>query len=51
MNDSPAKILAAVDGGPQAEAVARVAANLAAKMGSELHVVHVGFVPAMYHPR
>jgi nucleotide-binding universal stress UspA family protein len=50
MNDSPAKILAAVDGGPQAQAVARMAANLTAKMGSELHVVHVGFVPAMYHP-
>jgi nucleotide-binding universal stress UspA family protein len=50
MDDSPAKILAAVDGGPQAQAVARMAANLATKMGSELHVVHVGFVPAMYHP-
>lgn len=50
MNDSPAKILAAVDGGPQAESVARMAATFAAKMGSELHVVHVGFVPAMYHP-
>jgi len=50
VNDSPEKILAAVDGGPQAEAVARLAANFATRMGSELHVVHVGFVPAMYHP-
>jgi len=50
MDDSPEKILTAVDGGPQAEAVARMAANFATKMGSELHVVHVGFVPAMYHP-
>src|SRR5215213_2908380 len=50
MDDSLGKILAAVDGGPQAQAVARMAANFATKMGSELHVVHVGFVPAMYHP-
>jgi nucleotide-binding universal stress UspA family protein len=50
VNDSPEKILAAVDGGPQAGAVARLAANFATRMGSELHVVHVGFVPAMYHP-
>jgi len=27
-----------------------MAANLAAKTGSELHVVYVGFVPAMYRP-
>ena len=50
MDGLPEKILAAVDGGPQAEEVARMAANLAAKVGSELHVVHVGFVPTIYHP-
>ena len=50
MDGLPEKILAAVDGGPQAEEVDRMAANLAAKVGSELHVDHVGFVPTIYHP-
>ena len=50
MSAYPTRILAATDGGPQAQLVARSAADFTAKTGSELHVVHVGFVPAMYHP-
>lgn len=50
MDEFPERILVAVDGGPQAASVAEMAARLAGKMGSELHAVHVGFVPAMYHP-
>jgi len=46
----PTKILLASDGSTHSQLAARVVANFAAKTTSELHVVHVGFVPAMYHP-
>lgn len=46
----PTKILLASDGSTQSKLAARAAANCAAKTNSELHVVHIGFVPAMYHP-
>ena len=44
----PTKILLASDGSPHSELAARMAANLATKTGSELHVVHVGHVPSAY---
>ena len=44
MSILPAKILLATDGSEEAELAARTAADLAAKTGSELHVVHVGQV-------
>jgi nucleotide-binding universal stress UspA family protein len=50
MSANPEKTLVAMDGGPQAQSVAQLAADLATKTGSELHVVHVGSVPAMSHP-
>jgi nucleotide-binding universal stress UspA family protein len=46
----PTKILLASDDSSESQSPARIAADVAAKTGSELHVVHVGFVPAMYHP-
>ena len=48
MTAYPTRILPATDGGPQAQLVPRLAAHFAAKPASDLHVVHVGFVPAMY---
>jgi nucleotide-binding universal stress UspA family protein len=42
MSIFPIKILLATDGSKQAERTAQTAADLAAKTGSELHVVHVG---------
>ena len=44
------KILLATDSSEEAELAARTAADLTAKTGSELHVVHVGEVPLAYHP-
>lgn len=44
------KILVATDGSAQAELATRRAADLAGKVGAELHVVHVGELAAMYHP-
>lgn len=46
----PTKILLASDGSSQSQLAALMAADFAAKTDSELHVVHAGFVPAMYHP-
>jgi nucleotide-binding universal stress UspA family protein len=46
----PTKILLASDGSSHSQLAARVAASIATKTNSELHVAHVGFVPAMYHP-
>jgi nucleotide-binding universal stress UspA family protein len=39
------KTLLATDGSEEAELAARPAADLAAKTGSELHVVHVPVLP------
>ena len=44
----PTKILLATDGSGEAELAASTAADLAAGSGSELHVVHVGHLPALY---
>ena len=48
----PAKILLATDGSEEAELAARTAADLAAKTGSELHVIHVLVLPheTLYDP-
>ena len=46
----PTKILLASDGSSHSQLAARVATSIATKTNSELHVAHVGFVPAMYHP-
>jgi nucleotide-binding universal stress UspA family protein len=46
----PGTILLAVDGSEEALAAARMAMELADRMGSELHVVHVGEVTPVYHP-
>src|SRR3712207_1944482 len=45
MSISPTKILLATDGSEEAELAATSAAALAAKTGSELHVVHVRILP------
>jgi nucleotide-binding universal stress UspA family protein len=42
---SASKILLATDGSEEAELAATTAADLAAKTGSELHVVHVRILP------
>ena len=46
----PGTILLAVDGSEEASAAARMAVELADRMDSELHVVHVGEVTPVYHP-
>ena len=46
----PTKILLASDGSAEAGRAARMATAVSEMLDSELHVVHVGFVPAMYHP-
>ena len=50
MNASPSRVLVATDGSPQAALATRKAADIAAKMGSELHVVYVGEIPVVFHP-
>ncbi len=45
MSIFPTKILLATDGSPEAKSAAQVAAELADKTGSELHVVYVEVVP------
>ena len=50
MNDIPKKILLATDGSAESERAAHMAAGLSDKLGSELHVVHVGHVPDVYVP-
>jgi nucleotide-binding universal stress UspA family protein len=45
MSIFPTKILLATDGSAEAESAAQVAAELADKTGSELHVVYVEVVP------
>lgn len=50
MSEFPTKVLAATDGGPQANLAVRMAVDLSSRIGAELHLVHVGELPAMYHP-
>jgi nucleotide-binding universal stress UspA family protein len=45
MSIFPTKILLATDGSAEAESAAQVAAELADKTGSELHVVYVEVIP------
>jgi nucleotide-binding universal stress UspA family protein len=50
MSIFPTTILVATDGSREAELAAGTAAELAEKTDSELHVVHVGELPFVYHP-
>ncbi len=50
MSIFPTKILLATDGSREAQLAATTAADLARSTGSELHVVHVGEMPLVYHP-
>ena len=50
MSIFPTTILLATDGSREAELAASTAAELSEKTDSELHVVHVGEVPFVYHP-
>jgi nucleotide-binding universal stress UspA family protein len=46
----PAKILLATDGSEEATLATQTVADLGERTGSELHVIHVGEVPLVYHP-
>jgi nucleotide-binding universal stress UspA family protein len=50
MSIFPTTILVATDGSREAELAATTAADLAKSTDSELHVVHVGELPLVYHP-
>ena len=50
MSIFPTKILLATDGSREAQLAATTAADLAKSTGSELHVVHAGELPLVYHP-
>src|ERR687893_2646770 len=50
MSIFPTKILVATDGSREAELAVTTAADLAKSTDSELHVVHVGELPLVYHP-
>ena len=50
MSIFPTRILVATDGSREAELALTTAADLAKSTDSELHVVHVGEVPLVYHP-
>ena len=50
MSIFPTKILLATDGSREAELAATTASDLANATNSELHVVHVGELPLVYHP-
>ena len=50
MSIFPTKVLLATDGSREAKLAATTAADLAKSTGSELHVVHVGESPLIYHP-
>jgi nucleotide-binding universal stress UspA family protein len=50
MSIFPTTILLATDGSEEAQLAATTAADLAKSTGSELHVVHVGELPLVYHP-
>jgi nucleotide-binding universal stress UspA family protein len=50
MSIFPTRILVATDGSREAELAVSTAADLAKSTDSELHVVHVGEMPLVYHP-
>src|SRR5215212_3294870 len=50
MSIFPTRILVATDGSREAQLALTTAADLANSTHSELHVVHVGEVPLVYHP-
>jgi nucleotide-binding universal stress UspA family protein len=50
MSIFPTKILLATDSSKEAELAATTAADLAERTDSELHIVHVGEAPLVYHP-
>src|SRR5215204_2070375 len=50
MSIFPTTILLATDGSKEAELAATTAAELSEKIDSELHIIHVGEVPLVYHP-
>ena len=50
MSIFPTSILVATDGSREAELAVTTAADLAKSTDSELHVVHVGELPLVYHP-
>ena len=49
MSVLPEKILVATDGSGQAARVTRTAAELAEKLGAELHVIQVQGPPVVFH--
>jgi nucleotide-binding universal stress UspA family protein len=50
MSIFPTTILLATDGSKEAELAASTAADLSERTDSELHIIHVGVVPLVYHP-
>ena len=50
MSIFPTKILVATDGSREAQLALTTAADLANSTDSELHVLHVGELPLVYHP-
>jgi nucleotide-binding universal stress UspA family protein len=50
MSIFPTRILVATDGSTEAELAVTTAADLAKSTDSEVHVVHVGEMPLVYHP-
>jgi nucleotide-binding universal stress UspA family protein len=50
MSIFPTRILVATDGSREAELAVTTAADLAKSTDSELHVIHVGELPLVYHP-
>ena len=50
MSIFPTRILVATDGSREAQLALTTAADLAKSTDSELHVVHVGESPLVYHP-
>jgi nucleotide-binding universal stress UspA family protein len=50
MSIFPTRILVATDGSREAELAVTTAADLAKSTDSQLHVIHVGEVPLVYHP-
>jgi nucleotide-binding universal stress UspA family protein len=50
MSIFPTRILVATDGSREAQLALTTAADLAKSTDSELHLLHVGEVPLVYHP-
>jgi nucleotide-binding universal stress UspA family protein len=50
MSIFPTTILLATDGSKEAQLAATTAAELSESTDSELHIIHVGEVPLVYHP-